>query len=243
MSMLNDQLLAAFMIGFYGFGKYEARYWFIGMEEGGGNTFEAIARQLDIWDKHERKELLDVAEYAREMNITRWYGDRPKLQPTWKHLIRIVLTAEGQPVDTLTMRQYQKNSFGTKNGDTCLLELLPLPAPNIASWLYGEISSLPYLKSRKTYREYIVGSRIVHLQNKVTQYHPRAVVLYGSGYDSYWKAIAGADSWEKSTEGVSFCVNNSTIFIASKHPVAHGATNEYFYSIGKLITEQSQPRL
>jgi hypothetical protein len=93
--MLNDQLLEAFIRGFYGFGNYQARYWFVGMEEGGGNTQEAISKQLEIWDRWGRKELIDVAEYAREMGITRWYGDTAKLQPTWKHLIRIFLTAEG----------------------------------------------------------------------------------------------------------------------------------------------------
>ena len=235
--MLNDQLLEAFMNGFYGFGNYQAQYWFVGMEEGGGNTLDAISRQLDIWDGWGRKELIDVAEYAREMNITRWYGERPKLQPTWKHLIRIFLTAEGKSVDAETMRQYQKNLWGTEEGNTCLLELLPLPAPSISSWLYGEISTLPYLASRKTYREYVMPLRIAHLKNRIMQYQPKAVVLYGSGYDNYWKAIAGIESWEKSSEGVSFAVNNSTIFIPSKHPVAHGATNEYFYSIGKLIKE------
>jgi hypothetical protein len=207
------------------------------MEEGGGNKLDLISRQLDIWDKWERKELIDVAEYAREMNITRWYGNHPKLQPTWKHLIRIFLTAEGHSVDTETMRQYQKNVWGTKDGDTCLLELLPLPAPSIASWLYGEISTLPYLASRKKYREYVTPLRIAHLQNRVRHYQPKAIIFYGSGYDSYWKAVANIDSWEKSLEGVSFAVNNSTVFISSKHPVAHGATNEYFYSIGKLITK------
>lgn len=236
-AMLNDILLEAFINGFYGFGNYQARYWFIGMEEGGGNTFDAISKQLDIWDKWGRKELIDVAEYAREMNIMQWYGERPKLQPTWKHLIRIFLTAEGQPVDAETMRQYQKTLWGTEDGNTCLLELLPLPAPNIGSWLYGEISTLPYLKSRQTYREYVVGSRIAHLQNRITQYQPKAVVLYGSGYDSYWKRIGGIDTWERLPEGVTFAVNNSTLFISSKHPVAYGATNEYFYSIGKLIKE------
>ncbi len=233
--MLDDQLLEVFINGFYGFGQYEARYWFIGMEEGGGNALEAIAKQVDIWDAYGRKELLDVAKYASEMDVTRWYGDRPKLQPTWKHLIRIVLTAEGQPVDAETMRQYQKNDFGTEAGDTCLLELLPLPAPNITSWLYGEISSLPFLKSRKKYREYIVGSRIAHLRDRITQYEPKVVVLYGSGYDNYWKSIAGIDSWESSAEGVSYRVSNSTIFISSKHPVSHGATKEHFQNIGKLI--------
>jgi hypothetical protein len=233
--MLNDKLLEAFMNGFYGFGNYQGRYWFIGMEEGGGNTLDAISRQLEIWDKWGRKELIDVAEYAREMNITRWYGDSPKLQPTWKHLIRIFLTAEGNPVDAETMRQYQKSLWGTEEGNTCLLELLPLPS--ISSWLYREISTLPYLASRKTYREHVTPLRIAHLRNRIRQYQPKAVVLYGSGYDAHWKRIAGIDSWEKSSEGVSFAVNNSTIFITSKHPVAHGATNEYFYSIGKLIKE------
>jgi hypothetical protein len=233
--MLNDQLLEAFINGFYGFGNYQASYWFIGMEEGGADTPKKIADQLEIWDKWGRKELLDVAEYAHEMNITRWYGDDPKLQPTWKHLIRIVLTAKGQPFDRDKMRQYQKNEFGTKNGDTCLLELLPLPAPSIASWLYKDISALPYLTSRKTYREFVVGSRIAHFQDKITRHQPKAVILYGSGYDSYWKTIAGIDAWGKSPEGVTFSANNSTIFISSKHPVAHGATNEYFQNIGKLI--------
>jgi hypothetical protein len=219
--MLNDQLLEAFINGFYGFGNYPAQYWFIGMEEGGGNTLDAISKQLDIWDKWDRKELLDVAAYASEMKITRWYGDRPKLQPTWKHLIRIFLTAEGKPVDAETMRQYQKNVWGTEEGNTCLLELLPLPAPSIASWLYGEISTLPYLASRKTYREYVTPLRITHLQNRMMQYQPKAVIFYGSGYDSHWKRVAGIDSWEKSPEGVSFAVNNSTIFISSKLDFIH----------------------
>ena len=235
--MLNDQLLEAFVNGFYGFGTYQARYWFVGMEEGGGNTLEAISKQLDIWDKWGRKELIDVAEYAREMNITHWYGDRPRLQPTWKHLIRIFLTAEGKSVDAETMRQYQKSLWGTREGNTCLLELLPLPAPSISSWLYREISTLPYLASRKTYREYVTPFRIAHLQNRILQHQPKAVILYGSGYDNYWKSIAGINSWERSSEGVSFAINNSTIFISSMHPVAHGATNEYFYCIGRLIAE------
>lgn len=235
--MINDQLLEAFMNGFYGFGNYQAQYWFVGMEEGGGETVEAITKQLRIWDEHGQKELLDVVEYAREMNITRWYGNRPRLQPTWKHLIRVFLTSEGQPVDTETMRQYQKNLWGTKDGNTCLLELLPLPAPDINSWLYGEISSLPYLANRKIYKEYIVDSRIAHLQEKIKHFQPKAVVFYGSGYNNYWKEIAEINSWETSSENIAFAVRNSTIFVASKHPVAFGVTNEYFYSIGNLITE------
>ena len=175
--MLNDQLLEAFINGFYGFGKYEASYWFIGMEEGGADTAEKIARQLELWDRWGRKELLDVAEYAREMNITRWYGDSPKLQPTWKHLMRVALTAEGRPSDRETMRQYQTTEWGTKRGNVCIVELLPLPAPSISSWLYKDVSKLPYLASRKTYRERVVGSRIAHLRQRIKEYRPKGPSL------------------------------------------------------------------
>ena len=40
--MFDDELLQAYIDTFYGFGKYEGKYWFIGMEEGGGGTFEEI---------------------------------------------------------------------------------------------------------------------------------------------------------------------------------------------------------
>lgn len=235
MSRLNDQLLEAFLSGFYGFGNYRAPYWLVGMEEGGGDSFEAIARQLDIWDRWGQKELLDVAEYARAMNITRWYGDTPKLQPTWKHLIRVVLTAEGQSVDSETMRQYQKNVIGTRDGNTCLLELMPLPAPSISSWLYKDISALPYLLSRATYQEYVMPFRVAHLQKKIEHHRPQAVVFYGLRYNDQWKVIAGVDYWETAPEGVRYAVNNSTLFISSSHPVGRGASNQYFINIGNFI--------
>ncbi len=35
--IFNDQLLQNFMQRFYGYGTYAGDYWFVGMEEGGGN--------------------------------------------------------------------------------------------------------------------------------------------------------------------------------------------------------------
>ena len=205
------------------------------MEEGGNATFEDIVKQLAIWDKWGRKELIDVIEYAHQISFTQWYGDRPRLQPTWRNLIRIFLIAEGKPADNETMRQYQKNTWGTKGGNTCLMELMPLPSPDATSWLYSEISKLPYLTTRETYEQYVVESRIAHLRDRIAEYQPKVVVCYGSKHDKHWKKIAGAESWEKSPEGVSFWENNSTIFIATKHPTR--STNAHFYNIGRLIVE------
>jgi hypothetical protein len=35
-SMLAPQLIADYMLAFYGYGTHAAKYWFLGMEEGGG---------------------------------------------------------------------------------------------------------------------------------------------------------------------------------------------------------------
>lgn len=66
--MFKDEILEAFISGFYGYGNYGARLWFIGMEEGGGGSREQIARRLDAWDKRGRNELEDVVDYHRVLS-------------------------------------------------------------------------------------------------------------------------------------------------------------------------------
>jgi hypothetical protein len=44
----NDPLLQDFMSSFYGYGNFQGAYWFIGMEEGGGDSFEEVSRRLAI---------------------------------------------------------------------------------------------------------------------------------------------------------------------------------------------------
>ncbi len=240
--MLNDQLLEDFISSFYGYGTYQAPYWFIGMEEGGGNTIAEISKRLEVWDKRGRKELEDVAQYSREIGVTHFFGDRARLQTTWNKLIRVVLTAKNLKFDTETVREYQKSSLGTTDGDTCLLELFPLPSPSTSMWQYGENSKLSYLLNRETYREHVVSSRITHLQNRIKSYQPTAVIFYGLQYQSYWEEIVGIKFQAKFAESVSWETNGRTLFVVAKHPAAKGVTNEYFHLIGKLIVDQAIPR-
>ena len=44
--LLNDQLLTEFFQNFYGYGNYRGQFWFIGMEEGSGNSFSEINTRL-----------------------------------------------------------------------------------------------------------------------------------------------------------------------------------------------------
>ncbi len=43
MSGLDDALLEAYMDGFYGYGNLAGPYWFIGMEEGGGDSLDRFS--------------------------------------------------------------------------------------------------------------------------------------------------------------------------------------------------------
>ncbi len=238
--MLDDKLLEAFIKGFYGYGNYHAKYWFIGMEEGGGNKVSEIAKRLEIWDKRGRGELEDVSEYHREIGLARFFGEHPKLQPTWNKIIRVVLSTENPVVSIDDVREYQKSLLGKKRGETCLLELLPLPSPNTRAWLYGRNSKLSYLTDRETYREYVEHLRVAHLQSGIARYKPKVVTFYGLRYQEQWQKIAGIEFRSTKLNSASFNAKGQTLFILTKHPTAKGVTNEYFHQIGRLIAAQSR---
>ena len=42
---IDHKLLESYMTGFYGYGNESALYWFIGLEEGGGNSLDEIKGQ------------------------------------------------------------------------------------------------------------------------------------------------------------------------------------------------------
>ena len=234
-AMQNDFLLEEFIHNFYGYGNYRGNYWFIGMEEGGGNSIEEINRRLNSWNTRGRLALEDVAEYHFAIGIPKHFRDPAKLQPTWNKLIRILLSAQGQPGTTDDVREYQKSSLGRPNGDSCLLELLPLPSPSTGKWLYGQHSSIPYLKSRKLYSQTCTSFRADHIRSRITEYEPKAVVFYSFSYKDFWQEIAGLDL-QKSENGEYYIAReNSTLFLITKHPAAKGVTNQYFENIGELI--------
>jgi hypothetical protein len=232
--LLDDQLLTAFVQNFYGYGNYSGQFWFIGMEEGGGNSFSEINNRLTTWENRGKKELEDVADYHKDIGATDWFNDNPRLQPTWNKLIRILLSSSGELRTTEQVREYQKNLLGRLIGDTCLLELLPLPSPSIGQWLYAKYSQLPYLRDRETYKQECLTSRIAHLQNQINHFQPKVVIFYGLSYQDYWKKIARID-FHQNSDKIYAGRNESTLFVMTKHPAAIGVTSDYFHQVGQLI--------
>jgi len=228
----DNQLLESMINKFYGYGNYQGDYWFIGMEESGGD-FANINHRINTWSKRGGQEIEDMAEYYTAMA-----AGETNIQPTWKGLIRIILSAKGyKNITTKHITEYQINSLGRKNKETCLLELFPLPSPSTRHWLYGQHSQLSFLTDRDTYRKHCVEKRVNHLNQKIVECQPKAVVFYGKGYEYYWKKLTDVE-FLPTIEGFLVGKNSQTIFVIAKHPVAFGTSNEYFHNIGKLITSK-----
>lgn len=237
--MLNDNLLSEFAASFYGYGDHRADYWFIGMEEGGGDSLEEVQRRLEVWDRRGRHELEDLREFHRQIGVNRWFEERPALQTTWNKMIRIVLSAEGRSPTTDDLRQYQRDQLGRHGGNTVLVELLPLPSPSTDRWLYGERSQLPQLRSRKAYRDFYMERRSHALHEMVWHYQPSAVVFFSvdANYRASWERIAGLELVRQEEPDCYVAESDNTVFVATKHPATWGITNAYFESIGQLIRE------
>jgi len=234
--VFNDELLTSFIDNFYGYGNYQAPYWFIGMEEGGGETFEEINMRLQAWQQRGRQELEDLAEYHKAIGITKFFIDPAKLQRTWNKLIRILLAAEGRDTSILNVRDYQSNYLGRTGGSSCLTELLPLPSPGTNKWLhYAEHSKHSFLATRIKYECHVKPLRILQLRNMIAKYKPNTVVFYGTTKLNDWNNIADIHLNILKSHEVYYGSAKGTTYLVVKHPVSYGATNMYFQNIGALI--------
>lgn len=158
------------------------------------------------------------------------------MQPTWKGLIRVALSAEGLTPTTEQIRAYQREHLGRQGGLDCILELLPLPSPGLNRWLfYHEHSTLSHLRDRATYTSYVAPGRAEHLRKRIAEHQPRAVVFYGAGYKRWWQEIAGLHFRPSSVRKVSIASNKNTLFVIMQHPSARGSSNKYIDAVGDLI--------
>ncbi len=121
----DDELLEKIVNTFYGYGNYQANYWFIGMEEAGGD-FKDINNRINIWSNRGKQELEDLAEYHIAIGYGEMFQLGAAIQPTWNKLIRTVLSTKGtESINKEDVRKYQINLLGRKNQETCLLAYIP----------------------------------------------------------------------------------------------------------------------
>ena len=236
--MLNNNLLDDFARNFLGYGNLSAPIWFVGMEEGGGNTKPEIAARLDQWVAHDRAPVVDIRSFGDDPELAdhaRWFaGEKPPLQSTWKQLIRIQLARQSRPSMIDDVRRYQRDELGAADGADCLLELLPLPSPGVADWHYPDWSDLEWLATRDTYREHLLLRRIEAIRGLLTDHKPEFVVFYGISYLDHWSAITGF-CFPDSTGYTPRIEADHTTFVVAPHPAAFGAKNTLFARIGQSL--------
>jgi hypothetical protein len=231
---IDSRLLLEYMQGFVGFGSFDADFWFVGMEQGGGETLEELSRRVSVWDQFGRPNLTDLRSYHEAIGDFRWYGVAPRIQPTWDKIIRLVLAARRSEVSTTLIRSYQVDSFARSSGETLITELLPLPSRSIGDWIYGQLDSIPMLVDRETYSAEMTPYRIQMLRQHIERCAPAAVVFLGKSYTPYWEAIAGT-SLQETRAGVILGRRADTNYVVVRHPTSYGVTNQYFEEIGSML--------
>jgi hypothetical protein len=229
----DADVLQDYMQRFIGFGSAEAPMWFIGLEQGGGETLAELDRRLRAWTEMGGQAFADLPDYCRRIGEGRWHGSRARIQPTLGKLVRIVLAAHGIEPTPERIRSYQSERFATTAGDTMIGELMPLPSRSVSEWIYTA-SGLPDLATRDAYVQAWQPRRIALLKDAIAVAKPAAVVCLGVSAQPMWSAIAGV-RFTPGPGGAFWASSETTRFIVCCHPTAFGARNDDFDAIGRAL--------
>ena len=210
----------------FGYGRWDAPYWFIGKEPGGSDEPEQYAS----WQRLGGTALIDCALHDRDCAAGEpgmWHGPAPgpKLQPTWRPLIAMTLAFEGATEwDDHAGRRYQDERWGRVDGDTAVLELSAIAARSVAQADAMRLMHVP--------------ERISTFQKHLADVSPKFVVFYGLGIDpvhkvpylDHWRAIA-----QHPLEVDEPVLLGQTAFVVQKHPTAHGTTTQHWIDLGRRV--------
>jgi hypothetical protein len=194
--LIEEKALKHWIDNFYGYGSWQARFWFVGYEESGGDIPEEVAEKLNYFHNTHMPgtpTLCDIRELYRHVafrvdgpRIEKFanfkdhrFGSDATLHGAWKNIIAFVHGYQNKKLpDLLT---YQKNSFALSSVPSeALIQLYPLPAHNHA-WYYAwlDLPQFPFLKSRALYQDYIYPARMHCILQNISEYKPEVVVMYG----------------------------------------------------------------
>jgi hypothetical protein len=200
----------------FGFGRWEAPYWFIGPEQGQGKKEGgSLAPRSAAWKQLGAKALCDCRDFHDLIPVTRWHCERPKLQSTWRPLMLLLMEFLDRPWDNDSLRVYQRDQWGRLHGETCVIELSGLPA-----------NSLKVPRNRSLYK----AERINKIRHKLQKYKPSFVVMYGLNEKESWETIGGP---ELKTGNIIRL--GSTLLVFTPHPAAHGLGKQYWIDTGRNL--------
>ncbi len=231
--MLPDDILSSYAHVFQGYGTWDAKVWFVGMEETGGWTESEVERRLAVWRQRGQRELEDAPSFYTAAGIREYHGHPTQDHPVWKGLIHMLMLARGEGESTDVLLNYQRAFLGSTHGDTCLADVLPLPVPNSRTWYYRDWSRLSWLQDHARYQANLTEQRLVGLRSRLDHYHPRVVIFYGDPGHSVWANIAGGEFRSAIEDKLLYREKNRTVFFVTRHPVSEKAP--YFREVGMFM--------
>lgn len=237
MKRLDDTNLPAFVRDFFGYGDLSAPLWFIGLEEGGSGEVSDLIARVHAWENLGAGTTVDLFEKHKLLGERGYFEGKIKLQKTWDKLVIAQIAANDatRPV-TLSMRKrFQAESLGRTGSNTCLLELRPLSQKSTRHWTLADVSSLPYLASRKAYEAEMDSIRTTGLRKLIQHQKPRAVVFYGKQDQSVFENIIKVPF--VTDDRIGFAANEETQFFMMPHPVARGGTNAFWENLGDRLAK------
>jgi hypothetical protein len=196
---IEEKKLQHWIDHFYGYGSWDAKIWFIGYEEGGGEVPEEVAEKLNyfyrIQPPNTPTTLCDIRELYQQVtfriegpradlfsNLHEYrFGRDAKLHGFWKDLMAFAHGYNDKKLPDLL--SYQKKSFVLPSARReAMITLYPLPSSHNHAWYYSWLD-LPeqwsFLKSRPKYEAHVFPQRIHRILDNLTKYKPEVVVMYG----------------------------------------------------------------
>jgi hypothetical protein len=209
----------------YGYGRWDSPYWFIGPEQGMGehersDLEQSLEQRCRCWGELGGRELNDCREFHRCIREVRWHFKSPKvnLQSTWRPLMLLLMTFLHRPADRERLRIYQRDRWGMLDGETCLIELSGLAAPNAEE----ATDTSPFLRER-----------IQRIREKIREHRPRLVVMYGLEHKTSYEQIAER---QFPAEPAPFFCKGPTLLVMTPHPVSRiREGNEYWTRLGSKL--------
>jgi hypothetical protein len=235
--VIVPSLLEAYIWTRFGYGRYDADLWFIGIEEGGGGLTE-FETGVNVWNNRGRPEIDDVRSYHEQSGMSGFFSDPPVFQKTWDGLIRVSMSSQGLNCSRRSVQEYQMERFAQSKGFEAALELYPLPAKSVKAWVYAEYASQPGLKfldRKSTYRRSVGDKRGESLRERLMRFNPKVVVFYGVTYRKQFEMIAGGSFEQTLIDNVFILQSAATLSVLVLHPADFRSSQNYFSRIGDLI--------
>ena len=189
------------ILGFLGYGRLSAPFWFIGLEEGLSSLDPSdLAQNLKArgsWDEvmDLERALLSLRHEGRPIRIT----VKPPRTPTWRWMCRIVVEIAQKLGlgDRPAAREYLRHRLGRSDpqlGETFLTELSPIPSKNTAqnqTWLRA-------FRGVATDCDQLIRARRERLRTLLQQHRPKFVFCYGAETEraeSTFRSVFSVQKW------------------------------------------------